>query len=123
MGSELSCLKVISISDSLITFENGFKLFSVHDTECCEAHFLDFSQLTLSDFEGLSFDLSGSSFFKGIENYGLELLPISGWGVKIPAYGYNNGYYSDALTLVLGACDGNIINMFDITKFQDVYGE
>jgi hypothetical protein len=87
-------LKVIKVESESIIFENGFKLFSNHDADCCETHYLKFEDLTLSDFEGLEFDLSGDDFFKRIEGYGIELIPIHGHSVRIPGYASNNGYYS-----------------------------
>jgi hypothetical protein len=77
--------------------------------------------LTLADFEGLEFDLTNDDFFKRIEDYGIELVPIHGHSVKIPAYGYNNGYYSSNLTLILS--DGKGFNKtYDISECQDISG-
>jgi hypothetical protein len=33
----------------------------------------------------LEFDLSNDSFFKKIEDYGIELIPVNGHSVKVPA--------------------------------------
>jgi hypothetical protein len=52
---------------------------------------------------------------KKIEDYGIELIPVHGWSVKIPGYGSNNGYYSTNLSLVLS--DGR---EFDITECQEI---
>ena len=70
--------KVISITDDCIKFDNGAVLFSDHDQDCCESHELYFRDLTLSEFDGLEFDLSGEGFFKRIDGYGIELIPIQG---------------------------------------------
>ena len=64
-------LKVIKITEEYILFEEGFKLYSEHEQDCCENHYLSFSDLTLEDFDGLSFDLTTDTFFKRIEDYGL----------------------------------------------------
>jgi len=37
-------LKVVSIYSYYIEFENGIRLYSNHDSDCCESH-----ELTLSD--------------------------------------------------------------------------
>lgn len=118
-------LKVIRIDQYSIEFENGIVLSSYHEESCCENHYLSFSDLTLEDFEGLEFDLSNDNFFNRIEGYGIELVPISGYTVKVPGYGSNNGYYSDNLSLILenleGLDSGNS-KTFDITECQEVSG-
>ena len=71
----------------------------------------------MADFEGLEFDLTNDNFFKRIDGYGIELIPINGFSVKIPGYGSNNGYYSANLDLIL--TDGkNFQKTYDITECQ-----
>lgn len=106
-------LKVVRIDSETIEFENGIKLYSNHDSDCCESHYLSLEDLTMEDFEGLEFNLTSDDFFKRIEDYGIELIPVNGHSVKIPGYGYNNGYYSSQLDLIL--TDGK-----DFTKTYDI---
>lgn len=114
-------LKVVKIDSDSIEFENGMRLYSNHERDCCESHYLDLSYLTIDDFEGLEFDLLNNEFFKRIENYGIELIPVKGYSVKIPGYGYNNGYYSSKLDLVL--TDGkNFKKTYDISECQLIQG-
>ena len=111
-------LKVLRVSSNSIEFENGFKLYSHHEPDCCENHYLSFGDLSMDDFDGLQFDLSNDNFFKKIEGYGIELIPIKGHSVKIAGYGDNNGYYSSDLVLVL--TDGKQLpKEFDITECQE----
>jgi hypothetical protein len=111
-------VKVISVTDGDIEFDNGVSLSSYHENECCEDHYLDFSNITMQDFEGLIFDLSNDDFFERVPDFGIALKPTNGHPVRIPGYGYNNGYYSDNLALVL---EGNGVNrIFDITECQVV---
>lgn len=111
-------LKVVKLDGNEVVFNNGIKLSSFHDRECCERHYLDFSILTLDDFEGLVFDLTSNNFFKRIENYGIELVPINGYSVKVPGYASNTGNYSSDLHLVL--MDNNdIIKNYDISECQE----
>ena len=108
--------KVIKVEDG-IYFDNGFSLCSYHESDCCESHWLDFDHVSLEDFKDLEFDLTKDDFFKRIDDYGIELVPIKGWSVKIPGYGSNNGYYSSQLDLILS--NGNGVNRkYDISECQ-----
>lgn len=110
--------KVVYVDAYLLHFDDDSRLYSNHDSDCCEQHWLDFSQHTLSDFEGLDFDLSSDSFFEKVEDYGIRLVPVSGHPIGVPGYGRNNGYYSANLTLVLERPAGLVY--FDITECQEI---
>lgn len=110
--------KVIEVTADHIKFDNGLTLTSYHEHDCCEHHYIHFEYVNLSDFDGLEFDLSGESWFNRVEGYGIELVPVEGWGVRIPGYGYNNGYYSSNLILQLS--DGR---SFDISECQEITEE
>lgn len=112
-------VKVVKVNAESVEFENGIELYSSHDRDCCENHYLSFSDLTISDFEGLEFDLTGEGFFKRIDGYGIELIPINGHSVKVPGYGSNNGYYSSNLDLIL-ADKNTALKTFDISNCQDI---
>ena len=113
--------KVVEIKDGLI-FDDGTILTSYHDQDCCEIHELDFSNIELNEFDGLEFNLDpandGEAFFRRIPEYGIELIPVKGHSVKIPGYGYNNGYYSDNLEISLTR-PGEECIYFDITECQE----
>jgi hypothetical protein len=112
-------LKVLKIDNDVIEFDNKVKLYSEHITDCCEGHELTLSDLTIADFDGLEFNLANDNFFKRIEGYGIELIPIKGHSVRIPGHGYNNGYYSDNLNLIIEK-DGKGLKRYDITECQDI---
>ena len=114
----MKCLKVVKVNKESIFFNNGIELSSDHDQDCCEMHWLSFEDLSIEDFNGLDFDLSGNNFFNRIEDYGIELIPNKGYAVKIPGYGSNNGYYSSDLSLVLMGDEG-IIKSYDISECQE----
>lgn len=108
--------KVIKINDGL-EFDDDLKLYSNHEQDCCENHWLDFEHIKLEDFEGLEFDLTTDNFFERIANYGIALIPIKGFPVRIPGYGSNNGYYSSNIDLVL--TNGKDFNKkYDISECQ-----
>ena len=110
-------LKVVKIDDDYLMFDNGVMLYSNHDQDCCENHYLSLSDLTIEDFDGLEFDLTKDDFFKRIDDYGIELIPIKGHSVKIPGYGSNNGYYSSQLDLIITDNKG-FSKTFDISECQ-----
>lgn len=110
---------VSSVLDDEIQFDNGFKLAAIHNQECCETHWLDFSNVK-GDFGGLLFDLSGDNFFTRIPDYGIALEPINGFPVRVPGYGSNNGYYSANLTLILYGIDGEVIKTYEISECQTI---
>ena len=111
-------LKVVSVDSDSIQFENNIQLYSNHDSDCCENHYLSMEDLTIDDFKGLEFDLSNDNFFNRIEGYGIELIPVNGHSIKIPGYASNNGYYSSNLDLIIS--DNKSFNkQYDITECQD----
>lgn len=113
--------RVIRVNEETIGFDNGLMLYSEHNRECCESHYLSFRDLSLSDFDGLDFDISGDSFFERVPGYGIALLPVNGHPVRVPGYGYNNGYYSSELTLVLSD-DKTLTKRYDISDCQVIEG-
>ncbi|HTE34061.1 MAG TPA: hypothetical protein VK666_26960 [Chryseolinea sp.] len=111
--------KLIEKTDEFLLFEGGIKLYSEHESDCCEHHWLSFDDLTLEDFKGLDFDFTNDNFFKKIEDYGIELFPVVGHSVKIPGYGSNNGYYSSNLTLLVEDENGTR-KEYDISECQEI---
>jgi len=112
--------RVIKVEKKMLYFDDGRRLFSDHIKDCCEDHYLDFSNLTLEDFEGLEFDLNNDNFFEKVEGYGIRLIPKNGFPVSVPGYGYNNGHYTTNLTLIIAK--KYIEKEYDITECQDIEG-
>lgn len=113
-------VSVKQITEDSIVFSDGTTLQHYHQDDCCENHYLDFSALDIKDFEGLEFNLSNDKFFKRIENYGIELIPIKGWPVRIAGYGHNNGYYSSNMSLIIRGENKKTIKHFDISECQKI---
>lgn len=112
-------LKVVKVVSDSLEFDNGMVLLSYHDQDCCENHYLSLADLTLTDFEGLVFDLTDNDFFERIEDYGIALKPKNGHPVRIPGYGSNNGCYSTNLDLIITNTDGHgVFKQYDITECQ-----
>lgn len=117
----MDTLKVVKIdkSNDLIEFEDGTKLYSNHDQDCCENHYLSLSDLNISDFDGLEFDLKNDDFFERVEGFGIALKPINGHPVRIAGHGSNNGYYSDKLDLILEN-GKEFYKKYDISECQNI---
>lgn len=113
-------VKVVRVDSDCITFDNGVKMFSDHDQDCCESHSLYLQDLTLADFDGLEFDLSNDDFFERIPDYGIALKPIIGFPVRIAGHGSNNGYYSSNLALCLQDDKIRFFKKYDISECQDI---
>lgn len=111
--------KIKEIKNDIIYFENGYELYSDHDQDCCESHYLDFEHIDESDYKDLEFDLSKDDFFTRIPGYGIQLNALNNFPLRIPGYGSNNGYYSDNLTLILKD-NFKEKTTFDITDCQEV---
>jgi hypothetical protein len=111
---------VVKIDSDSIYFDNGIKLTYYHEQDCCEHHYLDFTHITLDDFDGLIFDLSSDDFFERIPDFGIALKPLNGFPVRIPGYGENNGYYSSNLSLILVDSLGEDIKVYDVSDCQVV---
>ena len=111
-------VKVVKINSEEVVFDNGSVLGSSHESDCCEHHYLSFEDVEMTDFEGLEFNLTNGQFFRRIEGYGIELIPIRGFSVRVAGYGDNNGYYSSDLELVL-THEGETKRSYDITECQD----
>lgn len=115
-------VSVARVTEDFIEFSNGQQLSSYHSSDCCEHHYLSFSDVSLEDFDGMLFNLTGDDFFERVDGYGIRLRPVSGgWPVSIPGYGFNNGYYSEHLDLVLSG-GGLPERTFDVTECQEVSG-
>lgn len=110
--------KVVYVDEGVLRFDDGSKLYSEHESDCCESHYLSFADLSLPDFEGLDFDLWSPDFFEKVDGYGIRLRPVDGHSISVPGYGYNNGYYSSNLTLVLKREEST--TTFDISECQDI---
>lgn len=103
------------IEDGVIYFSDGSILYSYHEQDCCETHYLDFEHITQDDFVGMLFNIT-ENFFRKIPDYGIALVSCNNTGeLRIPGYGNNNGWYSHQLELVL-----EIKVMFNITECQKI---
>lgn len=103
-------MKIKTIEEERIIFDDNSRLYSYHETNCCESHYLDFNMLknynvspktgrTLDIYQQ-EFDFSNGVNFKRVEGMGILLFDVEGNSYLINGYGYNNGYYSDEIILI-----------------------
>lgn len=114
---------VTHIETECLTFSDGSQLYSSHEGDCCEHHWLSTDDLKKENaFEGLLFDLSDvNTLITKIPDFGISINPVNGHPVKIPGYGSNNGYYSDNLSVVVENKTTGVTTTVDITECQDYY--
>jgi hypothetical protein len=113
-------IKITKIENEQLEFDDGTKLYSHHDQDCCESHYLSFEHITLGEVAELEFDFSNDDFFKKIDGYGIELIPVKGHPVRVPGYGYNNGYYGSDLILIVDV--GATQKKYDVSECQVIEG-
>lgn len=104
-------MKIKSINENNIIFDNDYKLEAFHDQDCCEEVYADFSVLqtyNVSNITGktinireIDFEENLNKLVKGIEGQGFNLISKIGENFFVPCYNEQNGYYSSNLELIL----------------------
>lgn len=95
--------------DRFLLFDNGTYLYVFHNRSYWEEHYADFETLSrynVNPKTGENISIYELEFKEDIENYiervpgmGFNLIASDGGKYFVPCYGYNNGYYSDNLSL------------------------
>ena len=121
-------MKIKKIEEEVVTFDDDSKLFSDHDQDCCESHYLDFEILknyNISNKTGKTIDIYQQEFdfsngvpFKRVEGMGILLFDKEGNSYLINGYGYNNGYYGTNIDLVYHK--GKEKHIYDVTECQKI---
>lgn len=100
--------KVKHIEDGLLEFDNGYKLSSYHEVECCEYNYIDFegvpvgTNIPFSGLEGLKRAITS-------KEDGFILKGEKGMKHWAQARSYQNGYYSDSVGLYIVTPDGESV--------------
>lgn len=122
-------MKITNIDDESLIFDDRSMLFTVHEQDCCESHYLDFSVMKMYNINKYGrplniyeqeFDFSEGVPFKKVEDIGIILFDTDENRYLICGYGYNNGYYGTAIDLRYCDEDGNIIYRYDVTECQEI---
>lgn len=113
----MTIVTIEKVDDEGIYCDNGYFIYSRHDPDCCEYHWLAFEEAD-DDLVGKQLNLSEEWFIR-VEDYGIRLVPINEHEVCIPGYGQNNGYYSSNISLYIIDSNGFVIQEHDVSECQD----
>ena len=87
-----------------IEFSNGSVLVDLHDQDCCENVYADFSNL---DSDIMSYNFKDTIKIKEARN-GFKFGDGRRW-FFVPCYNAQNGYYNDALSIAYGSVAKKIV--------------
>lgn len=96
-----------------IEFSDGSMLVDLHDQDCCENVYADFSNL---DSDIMSYDFKGAIKIEKAQN-GFKFGDNRRW-FYVPCYNVQNGYYSDNLSIAYGPVVKKIVRY---SKGKPVY--
>lgn len=116
------------------TLENDeylIQMYDYHENNCCEEHFIDWKYGLDQMTDEMKFTVNTNNYYNGfiekVEDYGIRIIPNPGTGhpIAFPGYGYNNGFYSTDIILVVVVFDKNSNTIFlkdelDISECQDI---
>ena len=80
---------------SWIELTNGKQIRAQHSQDCCEHVYADFKAI---DDLAYDYEFTEPLIFEAVEGYGFRF-GNEGKMVSVPCYDYQNGYYSDRLTI------------------------
>lgn len=100
-------MKIVEISESGITFDNGCTLSDYHEQDCCEDVYADFENMQVMGLQPENFVWARElDFFEDvlksivpIEGLGFYLVTKQGICILVSCYDIQNGYYSSDLSL------------------------
>ena len=98
-----------------IEFSDGTVLIDLHDQDCCENVYADFSNL---DSDIMSYDFKGTIKIEEAQN-GFRFGDSRRW-FFVPCYNEQNGYYNNALSIAYGKVVKKIVCY---RKGKAVYGD
>ncbi len=96
-----------------VEFSDGSVLVDLHEQDCCENVYADFSNL---DSDIMSYDFKGRIEIKAAK-HGFKFGDGRRW-FFVPCYNVQNGYYSDNLSIAYGSVAKKIIRY---SKGKPVY--
>ena len=100
-------MKVVSINEVGIIFDNGKVLVDYHEQDCCENVYADWENMqVMGEREKNYVNAADLDFFDNIlesivpiKELGFYIVTKQGICILVSCYNYQNGYYSDKLSL------------------------
>ena len=89
-------MKILSINDECIEFDNGSTITYSHSADCCEWNYADFKQV---DDLALTVEFDEELDFEVVDNVGFRFGNNDGRMFFVPCYSEQNGYYSNDLVV------------------------
>lgn len=84
-------MKIKSIDEVAVVFDNGNKITFFHSADCCEWNYADFPQI---DDIARGWDFDENLDFEAVDGYGFRFGNLPNKMVFVPCYSDQNGYYS-----------------------------
>ena len=88
-------MKIKSVEEEKLVFDNGFTITSDHAQDCCEYNYADFPQL---DDIAMATDFDPDLKFEAVEGAGFRF-GNEGKMFFVPCYSDQNGYYSSDIEI------------------------
>lgn len=107
-------MRIDSVRQEYILFDNGSKITFDHTQDCCEVNYADFECLEPTAW-GIDFDVD--LVFEKVDESGFRFGNRGGMMFFIPCYSYQNGYYSSDIQIYYN--DEMVINMD--CEYVDIY--
>ncbi len=94
-------MKIIKISNTGLTFDDGTIVSHYHDQDCCESVYADWKSLKDQYLIGNNSPDFSDITIEKVANSGFRLIDSNKNGYFVPCYNYQNGYYSSNLSLTI----------------------
>lgn len=107
-------MKIVSVTDDYILFDNNKVISFFHLQDCCEWNYADFAQL---DDIARATDFDPNLDFEALPNEGFRFGNKPNKMFFVPCYSAQNGYYSDEITI---SYNGNEMLSFDANEISDL---
>ena len=118
-------MKIESIQNDEIKFDNGSRLVFEHYQDCCEKVYADcknIQSLSSENFRYNKVEFDEPPQFAMVEGVGVELIARTGMRYLISCYNIQNGYYSSNLSMTFIDANGNRTELVDdVEKKDNVY--
>lgn len=99
-------MKIKSIDDSTITFDNGTDITFDHVADCCEYNYAAFEEI---DDLAKNFEFSENLIFEEVPDSGFRFGNNPQNMVFVPCYSEQNGYYSSDVNIYYN--DKRVLNV------------